>query len=183
MTMLNQPDYLLKIIFLKKKNYQTLIDICTGSGCIAITLKKHLNITVDACDISLKALELAEYNALENDTKINFFETDILKSELEKKYDCIVSNPPYVTHEEITSIETKYEPSIALYANNFGLEFYERILNIAKTNLNENGTIIFEIGATQKNAITNMAKNLFPKAKITTLKDYNNFDRIMFIET
>lgn len=171
------------INFLKNKNYPNLIDICTGSGCIAISLKKHLNINIDACDISTNALKVAKENAIENNTTINFFPLNILKEVPDKKYDCIISNPPYVRKDEYTSLETKYEPQIALYANNEGLEFYERILNIAPNILNKNGTIIFEIGATQALNIKKIALSYFPKSKITIEKDYNNFDRFMFIET
>lgn len=170
------------IKLLKNKKYHTLIDLCTGSGAIAISLKKNLKIDIDACDISNKALNIAKKNALENNTPINFFKCDILNDNLNKKYDCIISNPPYVKETEYTSPETKYEPQIALYAKKEGLEFYERILTLSKTSLNKNGTIIFEIGNTQKEAISKLATNLYPNAHITTIKDFNNYDRIMFIE-
>lgn len=170
------------IKFLENKNYKTLIDICTGSGCIAISLKKHTNLIIDACDISDKALETAKNNAKENSVEIEFFKLDILNNTPKKKYDCIISNPPYVTTSEYTSPETKYEPSIALFANNNGLEFYERILKTAKDYLNTNGSIIFEIGATQKNDIKDLALKFFPQAKIKIEKDYNNYDRFLFIE-
>lgn len=170
------------IKFLKTKNYKTLIDICTGSGCIAISLKKHTNLIIDACDISDKALETARNNAKENNVDINYFKLNVLNEIPLNKYDCIISNPPYVTTDEYTSPETKYEPQIALFASNNGLEFYERILKTAKDYLNENGSIIFEIGATQAEEIKKIALSYFPNSKITTLKDYNNFDRFMFIE-
>lgn len=170
------------IKFLKNKNYKTLIDICTGSGCIAISLKKHTDLIIDACDISDKALETAKQNAKQNNVAINYFKLDILKEIPIKKYDCIISNPPYVLKDEYTSPETKYEPSIALYANNNGLEFYERILKTAKDYLNDNGSIIFEIGATEGLKIKELALKYFPKAKISIEKDYNNYDRFMFIE-
>lgn len=165
---------------LKEKNYQNLIDICTGSGCIAIALKKNLNLDVNACDISEKALEVANKNALENKVNINYFKNDILNEELPNTYDCIISNPPYVSTEEYVSPETKYEPNIALYSK--GIEFYERILFLATKYLNKNGMIIFEIGATQALDIKKTALSYFPNSKITIEKDYNNFDRFMFIE-
>ena len=169
------------ISFLKNKNYHNLLDIGTGSGCISIALKKHLNLDIDACDISKKALKLAKKNALENNVSINFFEMDILKEIPNQKYDCLISNPPYVKKGELT-INTKYEPNIALYANNDGLEFYERILNIAKDILNPKGTIIFEIGKEEEKAIKKIALSYFKNAKINILKDYNNINRFMFIE-
>ncbi len=169
--------------FLKDKNYQTILDIGTGSGAIAITLKKYLNISVAACDISKEALEVAENNALHNNTDINFFKLDILKDIPKNKYDVIISNPPYVRKEEYVSPETKYEPQIALYAKHNGLEFYERILSISKEILNPKGSIIFEIGSTQKEAIKKIAQSYFPKSIITVYQDYNNLDRFMFITT
>lgn len=169
--------------FLKTKKYQSLIDICTGSGCIAISLKKYLDIEIEACDISKDALKIANQNAKDNNVSINFFELDILKEQPTKKYDCIISNPPYVKRDEYTSEGTKFEPAIALYANHDGLEFYEKILESASSYLNKNGTIIFEIGATQGIEITNLAKKCFPKSKVSILKDYNNYDRFIFIET
>lgn len=169
--------------FLKNKKFHNLIDICTGSGAIAISLKKKLELEIDACDISTKALDIAKYNAKINDVKINFFELDILKKIPEKKYDCIISNPPYVKINEYTSPETKYEPRIALYANNNGLEFYERILKTSSNYLNNNGCIIFEIGATLAQDIKKITLKYYPNAKITIKKDYNNYDRFMFIET
>lgn len=170
------------IKFLKNKNYKTLIDICTGSGCIAISLKKHTDLIIDACDISDKALETAKQNAKQNNVAINYFKLDILKEIPIRKYDCIISNPPYVLKDEYTSPETKYEPGIALYANNNGLEFYERILKTAKDYLNDNGSIIFEIGATEGLKIKELALKYFPKAKVSIEKDYNNYDRFIFIE-
>ncbi len=169
--------------FLKTKNYQTLLDIGTGSGAIAIVLKKNTNLLIDALDVSEASLALAKTNAYENNTSINFYKLDILNEIPPKKYDCLISNPPYVTETEIVSPETRYEPQIALYAKNDGLEFYDRILTISRYILNEHGSIIFEIGATQKEAIKKIALKIYPKAIITTYQDFNNYDRFMFIET
>ena len=180
-----ETEYLIEktIKTLQKKNIKSGIDLCCGSGCIAIALKKQLNIQIDACDISNKALELAMKNAKENNVTINFFQKDILNKTIKGKYDFIISNPPYVKRDEYTSIETKFEPQIALYANNSGLEFYERILKLSKDILNENGIIIFEIGSTLGNEIKNIALSIYPKAKISIQQDFNHFDRFMFIET
>ena len=180
-----ETEYLVEkaIQRLKNKNITSGIDLCTGSGCIAIALKKHLDINIDACDISKDALELAEDNAKENKIDINFFQKDILNEEIFGNYDFIISNPPYVKEREYTSPETKYEPSIALYAKDEGLEFYKRILDLSKQILNKKGIIIFEIGSTLGNNIKEYAKKIYPNAIITIEQDYNNLDRFMFIET
>ncbi len=171
------------IKYLKKKVIKKAIDICTGSGCIAITLNKELNISFDACDISNPALTLAKENAKENNANIKFFKIDVLNDHIKEKYDLIVSNPPYVKKDEYTSLETKYEPQIALFANNNGLEFYEAIIKEAKNILNKKGIIIFEIGATIANDIKNIVLNYYPESNIIVEKDFNNLDRFMFIET
>ena len=178
-----ETEYLVEkaINLLKNKNIKKGIDLCTGSGAIAIALAKNLNIDMDACDISVKALEVAKENALDNQVTINFFKKDILKEKIDRKYDFIISNPPYVKEEEYTSAETKYEPSIALYAKDNGLEFYKKILSLSKEILNPNGIIILEIGDTLNEEIKKIALNIYPKAIITTEKDYNNFNRFMFI--
>ncbi len=180
-----ETEYLVEkaIKLLKKKNIKTGIDLCTGSGAIAIALKKNLDIKIDACDISKPALKIAKKNALENTVDVFFFKKDILNDKLKGKYDFIISNPPYVKENEYTSPETKYEPSIALYAKENGLEFYKKIIEIAPHLLNKKGIIIFEIGATLGDEIKKIALSTYPKANIIIEKDYNNFDRFMFIET
>ena len=139
-----ETEYLVEktIKLLKTKNLKTGIDLCTGSGAIAIALKKNLNIKIDACDISNLALKIAQENAQKNNTNIFFFKKDILTEEIEGKYDFIISNPPYIKENEYTSPETKYEPSIALYAKDNGLEFYKKIIEISPNVLNKNGIII-----------------------------------------
>lgn len=179
-----ETEYLVEksINLLKTKNVKKGIDLCTGSGAIAIALAKNLKINMDACDISIKALEVAKKNALKNKVDINLFKKDILKDKIDGKYDFIISNPPYIKEREYTSAETKYEPSIALYAKDNGLEFYKKILSFSKEILNPNGIIIFEIGDTLNEEIKKIALDIYPKAIITTEKDYNNFNRFMFIK-
>ena len=180
-----ETEYLIEktIKRLNNKTLKTGIDLCTGSGAIAIALKKNLKIEIDACDISNDALNVAKKNAIENKVKINFFQKDILKENIDKKYDFIISNPPYVKPDEIVDKETFYEPSIALYADETGLIFYQRILELSKSILKVHGIIIFEIGNTLNEEIKKIALEIYPKAIITTEKDFNNYNRFMFIET
>lgn len=158
-----------------------ILDIGTGSGCIAITLSKKLDLCVDAVDISLKALEVAKKNAINNNTDINFIHSDIFEN-VNGEYDVIISNPPYISHEEeIMDIVKNNEPEIALYADNNGLYFYEKILKDANKHLKQNGMLAFEIGYTQGSRIKDMALKYFPHKKVIIEKDLQEKDRYVFI--
>ena len=160
----------------------SILDIGTGSGCIPITLKKIFpksNIT--AIDISNKALEVAKNNALLNNVDINYIQSDIF-SNINNKYDCIISNPPYLKEDDyIMDIVKNNEPHIALYADNNGLYFYEEILKNANKYLNNKYLIAFEIGETQGEDIIKKAKKYFPNATIKLEKDLQKLDRFIFI--
>ena len=179
-----ETEYLVEktINYAKKlKEPLDILDIGTGSGAIAITLAKHLNSKVIATDISEKALEIAQKNAKRNNTKINFKQSDILKS-VKGKFDIIISNPPYISKDEtIDPLVKDNEPSLALYADNKGLYFYEEILKNIKPYLKEKSIIAFEIGMTQSKDITKIAQKYLPKAKIITEKDLTGKDRYIFI--
>ncbi len=158
-----------------------IIDLGTGSGAIAITLKKHLNSSVDAIDISKEALQIAKENAKNNAVEINFFQSDMLEN-VKNKYDIIISNPPYIAYdEEVEEIVKNNEPSIALYAKNNGLEFYEKILKKANNHLNKPGLIAFEIGVNQGESIKEIGQHYFKKANIKIEKDLTGKDRYVFI--
>lgn len=161
-----------------------IIDIGTGSGCIPITLKKHFpNFEIDAIDISKPALAVAKENALLNNVKINFYQSDLFAN-VKTKYNCIISNPPYIKeNEEIMEIVKNNEPHLALYAKENGLYFYKKILEKAKNYLTEKFFIAFEIGETQGQEIIALAKNYFPTAQIVLEKDLQHFDRFIFIYT
>lgn len=158
-----------------------IVDLGTGSGCIAITLSKKLNVRVDAVDISASALEVAKKNNIINNTNVNFYLGNMLEP-LSKKYDVIISNPPYIAYdEEIMNIVKNNEPSIALYADNNGLYYYEEIIKNCKNYLNENGLLAFEIGYMQASSIKEFAKKYLNKEAIIE-KDYSNKDRFAFIK-
>jgi len=158
-----------------------IIDLGTGSGAIAITLKKNLDAVVDAIDVSDKALEVAKNNAILNDVEIKFFHSNML-DEVTDKYDVIISNPPYISYsEEIEDIVKNNEPAIALFAENNGLEFYEKILSQASNHINDKAIIAFEIGRYQGKKISEIAKKYFPFAKVSIEKDFPGEDRFVFI--
>lgn len=164
------------------ENPITIVDLGTGSGCIAITLKKQLlNSKISAVDVSKEALEIAKKNAELNETDIDFKLGNMLEP-LNKKYDCIISNPPYIALNEcVMDIVKNNEPNLALYAKNNGLEFYEQILKGAGNVLNQRSLIAFEIGETQGKEIENIAKTYFPESTIEIEKDMQHRDRFVFI--
>ena len=157
-----------------------VVDIGTGSGAIAITLKKKLNAELTATDISNEALEVAKENALINNVQIDFKLGNLLEP-LNEKYDILVSNPPYIAYdEEIMEIVKNNEPHLALYAANNGLYCYEEILKNVKNYLNEKALIAFEIGEKQGEALRELSlKYLNIEAKIE--KDLQGRDRFAFI--
>jgi len=165
---------------IKNKSNLNIVDLGTGSGCIAITLSKLLNCEIDAVDISKEALETAKRNNINNNAKVNFYLGDMLEP-LNKKYDVIISNPPYIAYdEEIMEIVKNNEPHLALYADNNGLACYEKILSTCKNYLNEFALIAFEIGQTQGKEIENLAHK-YLNCEVEIKKDLNNLDRFVFI--
>lgn len=175
-------DYLIKYIKEIFKNEVKILDIGTGSGCIALTLKDNIkNSKVTASDISRNALEVAKKNAKKNNLDIKFIESNLFEK-ISEKYDVIVSNPPYIAYdEEIMEIVKNNEPHLALYANNNGLYFYEEILKNAAKFLNKKNIIAFEIGCTQAIKIKKIALKYFKDSKIIIKKDLQNRDRFVFI--
>lgn len=158
-----------------------ILDLGTGSGCIAITLKKELDCNVDAVDISPKALEIAKLNAKNNNVDITFYEGDMLNP-INKIYDVIISNPPYIAYnEEIMEIVKNNEPHTALYAEDNGLKYYKDIISNANKYLKEKSIIAFEIGEKQGKLILEYAKKYFKDSIITVEKDMQNRDRFVFI--
>ncbi len=157
----------------------SLLDLCTGSGCIGITLKKELDIDVTLSDISLDALEVAKENSKDLDIKI--IHSDLL-SNIKEKYDVIISNPPYIRKDEIImDIVKNNEPNIALYADDNGLYYYEEILKNINKNLNKQFLIAFEIGEKQAEAISNIAYKYLDNIRIIVKKDMQERDRMLFI--
>ena len=158
-----------------------ILDIGTGSGAIAISLKKAVNSNVTATDISKEALEVAKENASTNKVDIEFINTNIYEG-IYNKFDVVISNPPYISYdEEIMDIVKNNEPHTALYADNNGLYFYEEILKNIKSIIKENYLISFEIGETQYEDIKNYKEKYLPDSKITLKKDMQGRNRMVFI--
>ena len=161
-----------------------ILDLCCGSGAIALALKKNLpasNIT--AVDISPAALKTAAENARDYNLEISFILSDLF-AEVTGKYDAIVSNPPYLAGEhEAEPIVRNNEPPGALYAPDQGLRFYSRIFDEARGYLKKAGIIILEIPANKKNEIMALAAKSGLAGRATVEKDLSDRDRVMIIKT
>ncbi len=163
----------------------TLIDVGTGSGAIAISLKKEEpNLTVYASDISSDALEVAKRNAKNNDADVTFMQGDMLEPFIQAgiKVDVLVSNPPYIpSNEVLETTVVDFEPHVALFGGNDGLFFYRLIFERAHLLLKEKAILAFEMGWDQRETITALAKNYFTNADMEVLKDLNGNDRMFII--
>ena len=165
--------------FLKGKENAKVLDLCTGSGAIAISIAKNSDATIYASDISKDALDVAKLNATTLSADITFIESDLLKN-INEKFDLIISNPPYIKTDviELLSDEVKNEPILALDGKEDGLYFYKEIIKNAKGFLNPNGKLLFEIGFDQKESVA----KLFDEAgfdNVYSKKDLAGLDRIV----
>lgn len=159
-----------------------IIDLGCGSGVIGLTLEKKLSPkSVDLVDISKEALEVTHKNCANLSSKANIIESDMFKN-INKKYDIVISNPPYIkTTEEIEKIVAENEPPLALYAGEDGLDCYRKIFSDLLPHLKEKALIAFEIGMTQAPDLINLTKEYLPTAKYEVKKDLSGKDRMFFI--
>lgn len=181
-----ETELLVDLTIKKIKNYfpnkkLDILDLGTGSGCIAISLKKEINSNIDALDISKEALQLAKTNAKDNNVNINFINKDMTTYK-EKKYDVIISNPPYIAYDdEIMDIVRNNEPHKALYAKNNGLYFYEKIIENIPFITKDKYLVCFEIGESQSTKIVDLANKTLKDINISVDKDYSGRNRFIFI--
>lgn len=161
----------------------SVADVGTGSGCIAISLAlEESNMNVMASDISVEAINVAKENALALQADVNFVVGDMLEPFKGKKFDILVSNPPYIPDSEIVDPLVKdNEPNEALFGGDDGLKFYRIILKGAKELLNDKFIIAFEHAYDKGNEMIELAKQYFSDCKIEVLKDMQNKDRMTFI--
>ena len=160
-----------------------ILDIGTGSGCIAITLNKLLdNSFVTGVDISKEALEVAKENNKINNANVNFLESDVF-SNISGKYDVIISNPPYISYDdnEIMDVVKNNEPHLALYAPDNGLYFYDKIIGESKKYLNDRFIMAFEIGYKQGTDIVDIINKYYDNINISVEKDYSEKTRYIFM--
>lgn len=178
-----------KVIDYIRKNNLTnikILDLCTGSGIIGITLKKELeefDVKILASDISSRALTVAKENASSLKADISFVESDLF-SNIQDKFDIIVSNPPYIAHDDKKTIKENvlnYDPHLALFAGEEGMYFYRNIIEKSRPYLNEKGIMFFEIGYDQKEKIITLGEN--NKFETVVYKDINGRDRIAVLKS
>ena len=178
-----------KVIDYIRKNNLTnikILDLCTGSGIIGITLKKELeefDVKILASDISSRALTVTKENASSLEADISFVESDLF-SNIQDKFDIIVSNPPYIAHDDKKTIKENvlnYDPHLALFADEEGMYFYRNIIEKSRPYLNEKGIMFFEIGYDQKEKIITLGEN--NKFETVVYKDINGRDRIVVLKS
>ena len=159
-----ETEELVRLMLKEDLDGKEILDIGTGSGCIAISLAKNLhNAKVSALDISKDALEVALENAELNNVNIEFIHADIFEYQSDKKYDVIVSNPPYVLESEKMLMKQNvlnYEPEIALFVDDINaLKYYESVIKFSLNNLNSQGQIFFETNENYKDELNKLAQN------------------------
>ena len=168
----------------KKENKTKILDMCTGSGCIGITLAYYLkNAKITASDISKKALEITKRNSKQNKVEIKLVESDLFKN-IEEKFDIIVTNPPYIETNVIKSLskQVQSEPIIALDGGKDGLFFYRKLLEEAPKYLEKDGYLCMEIGYDQKEKVIELAKRTEAFSKIEAKQDLAGNDRIIICQ-
>ena len=158
-----------------------ILDLCTGSGAIAISLGKYIqNAEITAIDISKEAIKVAAKNAEMNGVKIQFVQSNMFEN-INEKYDIIVSNPPYIETNVLCKLpkEVQNEPRLALDGGEDGLDFYREISKKAYRYLNDRGFLVMEIGYNQKNTVIEILSKETKYKNIECIKDFGNNDRVI----
>ncbi len=156
------------------------LDLCSGSGAIAIAIQKKLKYEADAVEIKKRCCKLIVKNSNFNECKVNVINCDMFEK-VNDKYDFIVSNPPYIETTEIEKLDSSvkdFEPHIALDGGKDGLDFYRKIAENSPTYLKENGQLFLEIGFEQAEKVSKLLEKNFTEIEIK--KDYSNLDRFIF---
>ena len=182
-----QPDteILVEEVLKIAKNGDKILDICTGSGCIGISIASNIeNVEVIMTDISENALKVAEKNAKNNQVleKVQLIQSDMFEK-VDSKFDIIVSNPPYIETKVIKNLDKQVqkEPMIALDGGKDGLIFYRKIISEAPKYLKEKGCLCLEIGYDQKEKVVELIKNIGIFKDIKEIKDLSGNDRVIIV--
>lgn len=184
-----QPDTEIlveKVInIIKMDKSVNVLDLCTGSGAIAVSIKKYMeDANVYASDVSKDALNIAKLNAKNNNANIYFIESNMFENIKDLKFDIIVSNPPYIETRELEKLpkDVQHEPTLALDGGEDGLKFYKIIRDEGYKFLNDNGKILIEIGYNQNKSVTRLFEEDSNYKNIEVYKDLLKIDRVIKIE-
>lgn len=162
-----------------------ILDIGTGSGAIAISLKSaRPDWHVTASDISSEALQLAKENSERNQASLDFIESDVF-NQIPGKFDVIISNPPYIAYDDEDEVGVNVlasEPHLALFADEDGFAIYRRIIEGASSHLTENGKLYFEIGYKQGDGMRRLLAQHFPEKRVRVLQDIFGKDRMVVMD-
>lgn len=180
------PRYDTEILVAAVLNYikpgMRLLDLCTGSGCILISvLKETKDVIGVGSDISKEALEVAKKNAIRHGCRLKLLQGDLFEP-VTGLYDIIVSNPPYVNRKDMESLEREvgeYEPHLALFGGEDGLDYYKRIIKDSLHYLAEGGRLFLEIAYDQLDKVSDLMK-LSGFVDIFSVKDFNHIDRVLY---
>ncbi|MDO4543899.1 MAG: peptide chain release factor N(5)-glutamine methyltransferase [Clostridia bacterium] len=162
---------------IRERGYRKVLDLCCGSGCIGLAIKKHTEAEITLGDISPDALEVARHNAESNGLEVEIVCSDMFDS-IEGEYDCIVINPPYLSKRDMENLqrEVEFEPKIALYGGEDGLSFYRRIAKDYGKHLKKGGSLFMEIGYGQAESVMAMFENG------QAIRDLNGIERVIVTE-
>lgn len=182
-----ETEYLVEQVskLIKENNYNEVLDLCTGSGAIALVIKRdNGSVNVTATDISEKALVVAKQNAEENNLQVNFVISNLF-DKVQGEFDIIVSNPPYIESDVVKTLDPEvrfFEPIIALDGGKDGLDYYRKIVNGCKNYLKIGGILAFEIGYNQKDSVISILENAQDMVfeDIKCMQDLENNDRMIF---
>ena len=178
-----ETEILVEISMSKLRKSDEVIDMCTGCGNLAISLARYSSCRVYACDISGRAIEISRRNAARNEVchLTSFFQGDMFGPlTVRKQFDLVVSNPPYIRHEEIPGLSAEvrnFEPSIALDGGEDGLKFYRIISGVAKSFLKPRGYLIVEVGFDQAHPVCDIFKKHLKSVEV--IRDYSGVERIV----
>lgn len=166
------------IRLIQERGYRSVLDLCTGGGCVGIAIAKQTDVSVSASDVSADALSLARENAELNEVQISFVESDLFQN-ISGGFDLIVCNPPYLSQADMDHLqkEVSFEPRLALFGGEDGLDAYRKIAAGFLEHLNPAGALLLEIGSTQTESVS----ALFP-AKTEALSDLGGNPRVLVVE-
>ena len=159
-----------------------VLDLCTGSGCIAVSIAKRVDAYVEGADISKKALKIAKMNAKKHRVNVDMYQSNMF-DKVQGKFNVIVSNPPYIETDVVKTLDKEvieHDPILALDGGDDGLDFYREIASNIPDYLLEGGVLLLEIGYNQGESVSSLFKDM--ATDIQVIKDYNNNDRVIVVK-